>query len=345
MLSVAVARPGNVELVDIPKPTPGPYEALIRTEVACLCNATDGKLVAGHFPGVEQYPLLLGHESVGIVDAVGEEVRNFKQGDRVVGGLLLNPTDSRYASGWGGFSEYTLAGDHQAMLADGVASSEHGWLEVFEIQRVVPPEVRAETAALLCVWREVYAGFSDFNLQRGDNILIFGAGAVGLSFTKFAKLLGLGFVGVVDLLPEKCAMALTQGADAVFAPGDAAIYELPNKLGKPLDAVIDAVGNENIINAALPLIKMAGSVCVYGVIDKPSIVIEKARGPYNFNLYLHQWPTRYRESAAQEPLCKWITEGKLRPDDFITDDFHVDEISEALEKAKSGSAVKVLLRF
>lgn len=340
MFSVAVVRPGIVELVDMPKPTPGPYEARIRTEVACLCNATDGKLVAGHFPGVEQYPLLLGHESVGIVDAVGDKVRSFKPGDRVVGGLLLNPTDAAFASGWGGFSEYTIAGDHGAMQEDGAASAEHGWLEVFEIQRVVPSDIPTETAALLCVWREVYAGFGDFNLKKGDDILIFGAGAVGLSFTKFAKLLGLGFVGVVDLLPEKRELALKLGADAVFAPGESAIAEL-----KPLDAVIDAVGSEDIVNAALPIIKMAGSVCVYGVIDKPEIVLEKGRGPYNFNLLVHQWPTRSRESSAQEPLCRWIAEGKLKAEDFITHEFPIARIADALALAKTGSAVKVLLRF
>ena len=60
-----------VEIVELPEPTPGPYEALVKTEVACLCNATDGKLVAGHFPGVDTYPLTLGHESAGIVQAVG----------------------------------------------------------------------------------------------------------------------------------------------------------------------------------------------------------------------------------------------------------------------------------
>ena len=85
MFAVAVIKPGKLQIVDVPEPTPGPYEARIRTEVACLCNATDRKLIEGHFPGVENYPLLLGHETVGIVDAVGEKVRGFKVGGRVVG--------------------------------------------------------------------------------------------------------------------------------------------------------------------------------------------------------------------------------------------------------------------
>ena len=69
-------------------------------EASFLCNATDRKLVDGHFPGVENYPILLGPESVGIVDSVGEKVRSFAPVDRTIGGLLLNPTDSEYSSGW-----------------------------------------------------------------------------------------------------------------------------------------------------------------------------------------------------------------------------------------------------
>ncbi len=133
MLSVAVMSPNEIKLVDVPDPVPGPYQAKVRLEAACLCNATDRKLVEGHFPGVEDYPLLLGHENAGIVAAVGEKVRSFKVGDRVIGGLLLDTTDPAYASGWGGFSEHVLAGDHVAMVEDGVADAQHGWHEVDEI--------------------------------------------------------------------------------------------------------------------------------------------------------------------------------------------------------------------
>jgi D-arabinose 1-dehydrogenase-like Zn-dependent alcohol dehydrogenase len=218
MLAVAVTEPNQLKVVQVPEPTPSLYEARIRTEVACLCNMTDRKLIEGHFPGIEKYPLLLGHETVGIVDAVGEKVRNFKIGDRIVGGLLLNTTDSTYASGWGGFSQYTLAGDHQAMVADGLATPEQGWAEVYEIMRVVPQTISVEDAVMLCTWREVYGAFGDFNLKTNDNIIIYGAGPVGLSFVKFARLLGLNEIYAVDRNPFKQQKALEMGATAVFTP-------------------------------------------------------------------------------------------------------------------------------
>lgn len=345
MRTVVVVEPNKVEIVELGEPEPGPYQAKVRTEAAFLCNATDGKLVAGHFPGVEDYPLVLGHESAGIVEAVGEKVRNFKVGDRVIGGLLFEFSDERHATGWGGFCDYTLANDHLAMMEDGVADEEHGWFECYEIQTKVDDDIPVEAAAMLCTWREVYGGIGDFQITTDDDILIFGAGPVGLSFVKFTKLMGNKYVAVVDPLEHKRQKALAMGADAAFEPGDPQIDALTETRGKPLDVVIDAVGSPAIINAALPLIKLGGTIGVYGVIADESITIHKSKGPYNFNLYVHQWPTRYRERAAQGPLCDWIREGKLKIEDFMTHEFPLEQINEALDAVKSGKVIKALLRY
>jgi len=345
MKAVAVIEPGKLQIVDLAKPEVGPYQALVKTEVACLCNATDGKLIAGHFPGVERYPLVLGHESAGMIETVGDKVRNFRVGDRAIGGLVFDFSDPGYASGWGGFSEYTLVNDHDSMVADGVADAEHGWFEVYEIQRTVPADIPLEEAVLLCTWREVYAGFADFGLNPGDDVAIFGAGPVGLSFVKMARLLGLGYVAVVDPLENKRAKALAMGADEAIAPGREELANLKRRRGKPLDAVIDAVGNESIATAGVELIKMRGSICIYGVIAEPTITIQKNKAPYNFNVYVHQWPTRSRERAAMEPLCGWIREQKLRAQDFVTHQFAMCEIEDAVSAVRSGQALKVLLRY
>ncbi len=345
MLAVVVVEPGRVELVDLPEPSPGPYEARVKTEVASLCNATDGKLIAGHFPGVDTYPLMLGHESAGIVDAVGEKVRNFQVGDRAIGGLLFGAGDGRTASGWGGFGEYTLVADHDAMAADGVADAEHGWVEVYEIQRTVAPDIPVEAAVLLCTWREVYGGVGDFHLEAGNDLLLFGAGPVGLSFLKFGKLLEMGSITVVDPLEWKREKAAAMGADAVLPPDADALGDLVASRGKPFDAVVDAVGSPAIANMALPLVGMGGTIGIYGVIAEEVMALEKGKGPYNFNLFMHQWPTRWRERAAQEPLCQWIRDGKLAADEFVTHEFPVQQIGEAIEAVRSGQVIKSILRY
>ena len=211
MNAVAVVKPGEISIVELPKPTPGAYDVLLKTELSFICNATDRKVIDGHFPGmgVDNYPLILGHESVGIVVEVGEKVISFQVGDRAIGGLLLDPPGGTFGSGWGGHSEYILIRDHLAMLADGVADAENGWDESFQIMRTVPSDIPKEAAGLLCTWREVYAGmFTDFQLKKSDDIVVFGAGPVGLSFVRFARLSGLGEIVSVDPLPVKREMAM-----------------------------------------------------------------------------------------------------------------------------------------
>lgn len=345
MRAVAVVEPGKLELVELEPPSPGPYQALVKTDWAALCNATDGKLVAGHFPGVDQYPLILGHESTGIVVDVGERVRTFRPGERVIGGLNFAFSDPRYASGWGGFCDFTLVNDHDAMQADGVADEAHGWFEVYEIQRPVAGDVPAAEAVLMCTWREVLGGFGDFALDADQDLLIFGCGPVGLSFVKFARLRGLGWVGAVDPLASKRQRAMTLGADAAFAPDDRALAELVAARGKPLDAVIDAVGNPACINAGLPLLKLGGSLGVYGVLAEPQLVLNKAAGPYNFNVFVHQWPTRRRERLAQREVEEYLRQNKLAAAEFVTHEFPVEQIAEAFAAVRDGDVIKCLLRF
>lgn len=348
MYSVAVLEPNRLEIVEIEKPTPGPYDVLVKTEAAFICNATDRKVIEGHFPGLgmENYPLLLGHESVGRVVETGGKVSSFKIGQRAIGGLLLDPPGGVYGSGWGGNSEYILIRDHQAMVLDGVADDAHGWNDSLQVMRTVPEDITLEDAGLLCTWREVYAGmFTDFSLQKGDDIVVFGAGPVGLSFIKFAKLSGLGEVVSVDPLSGKRNKALAMGADSAYAPDDPELKKLKKKRGAGFDAVIDAVGHEAIINQAISMVKMAGSVCVYGVVGSSTINIQKDSGPYNFNLLIHQWPTRGAEGSAQEPLIEWIRNGKLDYRDYVTGSFSVKDVEKAVAATKEADSIKTMLIF
>jgi threonine dehydrogenase-like Zn-dependent dehydrogenase len=343
MRAVVATQPDTLEVVQIERPEIGPYQALVKTEMAALCNSTDSKLISGHFPGVRNFPMVLGHEDVGIVQAIGARVRNFKPGDRAIGGLVFNFVEPGLNSGFGGFCDFTLVNDHDAMVADGVADAAHGWRECYEIQRKVAADIPIEEALMLCMWREVYGGFGDFGLKAGDHMLVFGAGPVGLSFVKFGKLLGLQWIGVVDPLEHKRQVAQRMGADAVCTPDE--IPGLQQGMARRLDAVVDAVGNEKIVNLALPLVKMGGSICVYGVVASPSMPVEKELGPYNFNLYVHQWPTRWREREAQTPLCDWIRQGKLKAAEFVTHQFPIERIADAFVDVQAGRVVKCLLQY
>ncbi len=346
MLSIAVDRDGTIRAVDIPEPVPSPYQAVIRSEAACICNATDTEIVEGRLPQVSRYPALLGHENVGIVVAVGEQVVSYRPGDRVVGGLLLEPTDPAYGSGFGGFSEYVLADDYAALKQDGVLQEQPGDDVVCKIMRVVAPDIPIEAAAMLCTWREVLGSFSDMDILDAKRLMIFGGGPVGQSFVRFAKLLGMEFVGLVDSHENRRALAVTLGADAVFGKDDPRLLETyTREAGHEIDTVIDAVGRETIIQTGLRIIRQCGTICVYGLLGERQTTLDTRHAPRNWRLAMHQWPVRESEAAAQEILYDWIRAGTLRWQDFIQCQFPVAETQPAMEQVQTRKVLKALLRF
>lgn len=342
MKTVIVKTPGIIEIVEVEIPVINPYQALVRTEMVALCNATDSKLIAGKFPGETQYPMALGHETAGIVVSIGSKVKSFKVGDRVIGGL--NGDFAGIHSGWGGFSEYVVANDHEVMVDEGIADAAHGWADCFEIQNSVPQGIPVEEAVIACTWREVLGAFKDFRLTAGKKVIVFGSGPVGLSFVKLGKLAGLSRIDIVDKLPGKLQIAKKMGADNIYTPEEVNSEQFVAENSRSYDAVIDAVGLESIVNSGLPLLKFGGDMCVYGVMTKnPTIDLSKA--PYNFDLHMHQWPTRSEEKAAMAQLAEWIFEGKLRASEFISHRYRINQIDEALEAVKRGEVIKTVMTF
>jgi len=344
MKSIIVTKPDTIEIKEIEIPKISPYQALVKTEMVAFCNATDSKLISGNFPGVDAFPIALGHENVGIVVEVGSKVENFAVGDRVIGGLISDFGSQKLDSAWGGFSEYVVANDFEVLKAEGLATPEHGCWDSFEIQNRVPDYIQPEEAVISCTWREILGAFKDFRLEPGKKVMIFGSGPVGLSFVKLGKLFGLGQIDIVDQLPAKLKLAKSMGADNVYSSEEVQSAEFIAKANRSYDTIIDAVGLESIVNTGLSLLKMAGDMCVYGVMTK-NPQLDLSRAPYNFNLYMHQWPTRAEEKAAMTTLAKWISEGKLSASEFISHRFEIDQIQDAYDAIKRKEVIKAILTF
>lgn len=345
MLAVAVDEKSRVSIVEIPRPAPGRYEALVRTELAALCNATDTEIIAKELPAVRRYPALLGHESVGTVECVGPGVRSYRPGDRVVGALLLTPTDPAYAAGFGGFCQYTLARDYPAMKAEGAIDEKPGDDVVFKIMRTVPRDIPVEAAVLLCTWREVLGSYADFRLREARRLLVFGGGPVGQSFVRFARLSGMQYVALVDPHEEKRALATRLGAGETFGRGDPRLASLSRAAGSPVDAVVDAAGREEIPSLAVPLIREGGRLCVYGLYRNGTVSLDTIAAPRNWSLLYHQWPIRESEYEAQEQLVSWIRSGSLDWQAFVTSRHPVRDVAKAVEDVRSRTAQKVLLEY
>ena len=287
---------------------------------------------------------MLGHEGCGHRQAVGKKVRNFKPGDRVIGGLVFDFSDPRYASAAGAASANTRSSTITTQWsADGVADAAHGWFECYEIQRQVDADIPPAEAALLCTWREVYGGFGDFSLKAGDEILVFGAGPVGLSFVKFGKLLGLKWIGVVDPLENKRQRAQAFGADAVFTPADVA--DLTKKRAKSLDAVVDAVGNRQNHQPGAPADQI-GRLDLRVWRDQ-RCQPDSEQGHRPVQLQPLRPPMAHPLARARGPATalQLDSPGKLKAAEFVTHEFPVAQITDALAAVKSGQVVKCLLQY
>lgn len=344
MKSIIVTKPGHVEIQEVAIPDISPYQALVKTEMVAFCNATDSKLITGKFPGENTYPMALGHENVGIVEKVGSKVKNFAIGDRVIGGLISSFGQNGPHSAWGGFSEYVVVNDFEVLKKEGLATPEHGCWDSFEIQNRIPADIPAEEGVISCTWREVLGSFKDFRLEPGKKVIIFGSGPVGLSFVKLGKLFGLGQIDIVDILPEKLLLAKQLGADNTYTPDQVTTPEFTTSINRSYDTVIDAVGLESIINSGLPLLKMGGDMCVYGVMTK-SPLIDLSKAPLNFELHIHQWPTRSEEKAAMTTLSQWVREGRLSASEFISHRFKINQVLDAFDAIKKGEVIKAVLTF
>ena len=92
--------------------------------------------------------------------------------------------------------------------------------------------------------------------------------------------------------------------------------------------------------------KRGGSIGSYGFLaGLKEFSIDNALGDFNYNLYVHQWPTRQYEREAQVPLCDWVRQGKLAASEFITHRFPIEQIAVALEAVRSRKVIKALLSY
>ena len=112
MKGIFVVDKNKIDILDLPEPELKPYEALVQVEACAICNSTDWKLIEGEFFR-GNYPMLLGHESVGRVIRIGEKVRSYRVGDRVLRSTLRDEHIPFQGgrSCWGGFVEKAIVVD------------------------------------------------------------------------------------------------------------------------------------------------------------------------------------------------------------------------------------------
>lgn len=349
MKGLVVNGQQELSIQDIPKPTYNECQALVKLLSCGVCNGTDMKIIHKTFKNFDTYPAVLGHEGVAEVIEVGSKVTSLKLGDVVLLPFMEEKAGDYY-SGWGAYAEYAVVGDCEAYIKNGKGPGTAEFSESYFAQTIIKKEDKVDPvgASMIITFREVLSAIRRFGFKTNENVLIFGAGPVGLCFTRFAKLLGLKTVITTDVMDDKVEVAKKMGADYAFNSTKVDIAEEVKKLfPEGIDYVVDAVGINQLINQAMELIRYNGKICCYGISPKLGMELDWSKAPYNWSLDFVQWPSKKEESEAHEQIMAWINMGVLNPYDFISDIIDFDHALDAFKiiEERRPSTKKIVIKF
>jgi L-iditol 2-dehydrogenase len=263
----------HLEVVDVPVPSAGPGELLVRVAACGIC----GSDVHGYdgSSGRRIPPVVMGHEAAGVVAAVGEGVRRFAVGDRVT-------FDSTVFCGACPFclrGEVNLCEQRQVL---GVSCGEYRRAGAFAEYVAVPERISyrlpdnlefAEAAMLEAVSVALHA-VRVAEMRGGETALVIGAGMIGLLVLQAARAAGCSQVLIADIDATRLALATKVGAEIVIEASGAAllseVFRLTGGLG--VDVVLEAVGREETISASIDCVRKGGTVVLVGNIT-PTVTL------------------------------------------------------------------------
>ncbi len=315
MKAAVVVEDGRLELQDIAVPQPGPYGCLVKIDACVACTGTDLNIISGQFPWREELPVVLGHESTGVIVEAGEKVRNFKVGQRVTRPAAVPPGQriDGIGSTWGGFAEYGLVADGVAAQADGAEGGGMGGLS-----RVpMPDDVDAVSAALSVNQREILSVSAKQGYGPHSRVVVVCSGYNGLLFSFFAKHFGAGRVVMVgNAQREPLAEAAFRADEFVNYRRDDAAAAVERRLDDEPSHVIDAVGSVASVKLAEQMLADDTGFGCYGVHEqvaaKPLVdAIHETHPPLDMSTdepgATEQWHGMWRAGVfAREGMCGGI---------------------------------------
>jgi threonine dehydrogenase-like Zn-dependent dehydrogenase len=246
---------GDIRLEDVPEPELQlDTDAIVKLTASAICG-TDLHFVRGTFPGMKP-GTILGHEGVGVVEAVGRDVRNLRVGDRVViPSTIACGTCSYCRAGY--YAQCDVANPHgkRAGTAFFGGPEMSGPFHGLQAERAripfanvglvkLPDEVTDEQAILLSdIFPTGYYGADIAEIKPGDTVAVFGCGSVGQFAILSAKLMDAGRIFAIDCHADRLEAARVQGAEVInFEEEDPIEVILRLTGGIGVDRAIDAVG-------------------------------------------------------------------------------------------------------
>ncbi len=319
----------DVRIERLPVPQAGAGEIVVRIHAALTCG-TDLKIYRrGYHAKMLQPPIPFGHEMAGIVSETGKGVTDFQPGDRVVA-VNSAPCGECYFCRRG-----------QENLCDDLIFNNGAYAEYIRIpERIVrkntlhvPQNVSFEYAAMTEPLACVLHGMDETGVQSGDQMVVIGAGPIGLMFIHLAALMGVDVIAVVKR-EEQAELARSFGAKQVVQTGVekdvvAAVRALTPQ-GRGADAVIEAVALPETWQLAIEMVRKGGVVNFFGGCAKGTKVeLDTNRLHYN-NLTLRA-SFHHRPSVCRRAF-EWIAGGRFANDKFITGRAPLEQLVPVLER-------------
>ena len=225
--------------------------------------------------GPSLFPMVPGHEIVGIVTEIGAAVDKFKVGDRIGIGVFIDScrTCAPCKAGLQQYCEAGMTGTYNGYERDGKTVAFGGYSDRFVIDQdygvTVPENLPLEgVAPLFCAGITLYSPIKHWKVGPGTKVAVMGLGGLGHMGVKFAKALG-AHVTVLSHSPAKESDALAMGADAFVATNNGDVFK---KHARTFDLILNTISAEIDINRYLSLLALDGTLVVIGLPGKPYAV-------------------------------------------------------------------------
>ena len=351
-----VNEPMAVENIDIGKP--GPRELLVRTMAAGVCHS-DLHFYNGTYPGAR--PIVLGHESAGVVEEVGSDVTYVKPGDHVITCLSV----------FCGHCEYCLTGhmslcqspetrrgptEEPRLSKEGDLVHQFANLGSFaELMLVhehavakIRDDMPLDRAALIgCgVTTGVGAVIHTAAVEPGSTVAVIGCGGVGLSCINGAELAGAGQVIAVDRVASKLELARKFGAtDTVDASNGDAVEQVRELTGGGVHYAFEAIGLKVTAEEAFRMLRRGGTATVIGMIPPGEMV--SLHGPDFLSEKKIQGSmmgsNRFRLDMPR--FVDFYLQGKLHLDDMISGRIGLPEVNDAMAQLETAEVARNVIVF
>ena len=331
--------PGKMALEDRPKPTiTAPADAIVRITSTTICG-TDLHIIKGDVPTCEP-GRVLGHEGVGIVDAVGTAVTSFKKGDHVLISCVSACGRCDYCRRQM-YSHCTTGGWILGHRIDGTQAefvrTPHADLSLYHIPKGADEEALVMLSDILPTGFE--CGVLNGKVSPGSVVAIVGAGPIGLAALLTAQFYSPGQIIMIDLDDNRLGIAAKFGATATVNSTDgkaaAAVMALTGNIGA--DTVIEAVGIPATFELCQQLVAPGGVVANIGVHGKKVDLHLETLWDRNIAI-----TTRLVDTATIPMLFKTVAAKKIDPGLLITHRFKLADILDAYATFGDAARTKAL---